>query len=877
MARAWRRRALLCAALALVAVAAAMLPAIGNRDGNAIQDWLLCGNTENCHGVTGSNTSRATLTVVPPPSLTVYTGQPDISITVRVEGAEQYAGDPIGAFVFSSLYDPTAAGTLTYWVWVVQRDPVGNSPGFNYVRKPAEGATGDTRAEFTWVLQAPPYLGDYRIAFRMHTGQNHGTDPLLDRQVSRDDPVGLLFHVVPEPKVDSTVPIDGAVGVPINSPIQLAFNKEMDRASVGTAFNVSPYVPGDWAWRGAVARYVLAPGAEFTKRTDYTVTLDTSARDLDGINLQSPVRFSFRTGAGSDTVPPEVVSTVASRAPLDAAVRITFSEAMDRGSTESAFSIAPAAQGALSWDGLTLVFTPTRPLQYDTIYRVAIDTTAKDLNDNTLASMLNVTFLTIKDTVPPQVLSAAPADGATGVPLNSNVTLVLSDDVDPATLGAALSTAPAVIWDIVWDGHRAAMVPRHQLEEGTDYTLTVGTALSDVRGNRLATPFVLHFRAAGTSDVTPPYILKVYPAAGGRISPDGSVQVTFSELMDTSSVEAALLVSPAANVTVSWDLTNMSVLFQGLEAGRVYTVNIGPTARDLAGNPIGLPSALRYVAAPSIPARKPFYYVEDWIETWWDLALVALVAAVVAAVAVVQMRIGWRRVVLTAFAWVEERVRTARYMSQARALYYSINRQMPQSHAERYGSKVLWYWYPFYCLGGIAILSFVVCGITGIILSLYYVPSTEGAYASVEHIMQDVSFGYMFRALHHWSANVMIAAVFLHMLRVYFTGAYRNPRELNWIAGVVLLGLTLAYGFSGYLLPWNQLSYWAGTIGVEMTRTVPLLGDWFAKLVFGGLDLGAATLTRMYMFHIFLLPAFTIGLMLVHLVAVYIQGLAEPH
>jgi len=181
----------------------------------------------------------------------------------------------------------------------------------------------------------------------------------------------------------------------------------------------------------------------------------------------------------------------------------------------------------------------------------------------------------------------------------------------------------------------------------------------------------------------------------------------------------------------------------------------------------------------------------------------------------------------------------------------------------------------------VAILSFVICCVTGLVLALYYVPSTEGspsaAYSSVENIMKNVSFGFMFRAIHHWSANIMIAAVVLHMLRVYFTGAYRNPRELNWVVGVFLLGLTLFFGYSGYLLPWNQLSYWAGTIGLEMCRAVPLMGDWFAELIFGGVALGAETLTRMYFLHVVLLPAFTLGLMGVHLGAVYIQGVAEPH
>jgi quinol-cytochrome oxidoreductase complex cytochrome b subunit len=336
-----------------------------------------------------------------------------------------------------------------------------------------------------------------------------------------------------------------------------------------------------------------------------------------------------------------------------------------------------------------------------------------------------------------------------------------------------------------------------------------------------------------------------------------------------------------ALATLSWSGNVLTVTLDGTEMGRVYTVNVDRSATDLAGNRLLEPYSLRYLAAPDPAPDRPFFYVEEWLETWWDLALLVAAFAMVAVLAVVQARWGWRRVVLTAFAWVEERVRSARYLGEARRLYYAIDRQMPHTHAERYGSKTVWYWYPFYCLGGIAILCFVILGVTGLILSLYYVPSTEGspsaAYRSVETIMEDVSFGYMFRAIHHWAANIMIAAVFLHMLRVYFTGAYRNPRELNWVAGVILLGLTLFYGFSGYLLPWNQLSYWAGTIGLEMARTVPVAGDWFASLVFGGTELGAATLTRMYFFHVLFLPLATIALMAVHLIAVYIQGLAEPH
>ncbi len=873
-----RARSLVAVLACALAVAGVMMPALGNQGGADVKSYTLCGNTPNCHGEVGTNNSSATLEMSAS-ALTVYTGQPDIVVWVNVSHAEQYSGDFIGVLLFSTLYDPSVWGTLERNLWTITSDPNGASSRFNYGRLPALGATGETHAEFRWALQAPSVQGTYRVVARMQTGQDHLNLNGSMQPVSRDDPVGLLFKVVAPPRVDATVPEDGSVRVFTNLPVVLVFNKEMDRASVEAAFSIDPPTGGAFEWQGTVMRF--RPDANLLNLTVYTVSLASTARDLDGIKLLSPVSFSFKTGLGTDTFPPHIVDIVASRAPIDAVVRVDFDEAMDRPTTEEAFSIEPSVPGTMTWEGRTLVFTPAAPLDYDTVYTVRIAPTARDLADNELGTQWVVTFRTIADTVPPRVVSASPKNGTKDLPLDTSVALTFSDDVDASTLAGALSTVPPVSWNITWTGVRATLAPRHALEQGTQYTITIGTRLADVRGNSLAAPCVLLLRTSGSSDRTPPTLLRAYPAPGGRIAPDGTVQLTWSEEMNTTSVEAALHVSPAANASVKWDGATLSVTFQGLEEGRVYTINVGPTAVDAAGNPTGAPYALRYVATLAIPTRAPFFYVQDWIETWWDLALIMVAIALAVAVAVVQLRVGWRRVALTVFAWVEERVRTARYLSQARMLYYSINRQMPQSHAERYGSKVLWYWYPFYCLGGIALLSFVVCSVTGLVLALYYVPSTEGdpsaAYVSIEHIMRDVSFGYMFRALHHWSANVMIAAVFLHMMRVYFTGAYRNPRELNWVAGVVLLGITLLYGFSGYLLPWNQLSYWAGTIGLEMARAVPLLGDWFAKLVFGGIELGAATLTRMYFMHVLLLPAVAIGVMAVHLVAVYVQGIAEPH
>mgnify|MGYP002528284904 FL=1 len=143
--------------------------------------------------------------------------------------------------------------------------------------------------------------------------------------------------------------------------------------------------------------------------------------------------------------------------------------------------------------------------------------------------------------------------------------------------------------------------------------------------------------------------------------------------------------------------------------------------------------------------------------------------------------------------------------------------------------------------------------------------------------MTQVTFGYIMRAVHHWAAHFMVAAVFLHMMRVYFVGAYRNPRELNWILGSILLMVTIFFGYTGYLLPWDELGFAAGSIGLEMATSIPGMGPPMAQLVFGGTQLTGTTVLRMYWLHVFVLPAVGIALMVLHMALVWIQGEAEPH
>jgi quinol-cytochrome oxidoreductase complex cytochrome b subunit len=188
------------------------------------------------------------------------------------------------------------------------------------------------------------------------------------------------------------------------------------------------------------------------------------------------------------------------------------------------------------------------------------------------------------------------------------------------------------------------------------------------------------------------------------------------------------------------------------------------------------------------------------------------------------------------FSWLDERLGLT-------SIYDNVlDRKVP---------KVNWW----FTLGSLSLFLFLLQGVTGIFLTVYYVPSPDHAYQSIEYIMNGVPFGWLIRGIHHWGASLMVIVVFIHMLRTFYTASYKFPREMTWLTGVVLLASTLGMGFTGYLLPWNQRSYWATTVGTEIAGTVPLIGDFITRVLRGGSDLSAVTLTRFFSVHIWFLPA----------------------
>ncbi|MDP2744079.1 MAG: cytochrome b N-terminal domain-containing protein [Dehalococcoidia bacterium] len=181
-----------------------------------------------------------------------------------------------------------------------------------------------------------------------------------------------------------------------------------------------------------------------------------------------------------------------------------------------------------------------------------------------------------------------------------------------------------------------------------------------------------------------------------------------------------------------------------------------------------------------------------------------------------------------------------------------------------------------YTFGAVTMFLFTLQALTGIFLAMNYSPSPEHAYDSVLYITNEVAFGSIVRGLHHWGSSAMVVVVVLHMAVVFYLGAYRYPREVTWLTGVVLLLLVLGFSFTGYLLPWDEKAYWATAVGTNMAGTVPFVGGFLLALLRGGTEIGAVSLARFYAFHTFLLPALAISLMGVHLFLVVKHGVSVP-
>jgi quinol-cytochrome oxidoreductase complex cytochrome b subunit len=212
-------------------------------------------------------------------------------------------------------------------------------------------------------------------------------------------------------------------------------------------------------------------------------------------------------------------------------------------------------------------------------------------------------------------------------------------------------------------------------------------------------------------------------------------------------------------------------------------------------------------------------------------------------------------------------------------VYRWLNERLPLAQAKETASHKevpIHRYSALYFFGGMTLFFFIVQVVTGILLMLYYRPSSDDAFESVEFIMTTVSFGWLIRSIHSWSANLMVYFAFVHLASVYFLKAYRPPREMTWISGTLLLFLALGFGFSGYLLPWNELSFFATKVGTDIAGVIPGVGESLMRFLRGGDRVTGGTLSRFYGWHVAILPAVTTVLLTAHLLFVQLQGMSVP-
>jgi cytochrome b6 len=211
------------------------------------------------------------------------------------------------------------------------------------------------------------------------------------------------------------------------------------------------------------------------------------------------------------------------------------------------------------------------------------------------------------------------------------------------------------------------------------------------------------------------------------------------------------------------------------------------------------------------------------------------------------------------YGWIDERVQLKTLVEFMGKKYVPLHR------------KSIWYYF-----GGVSLFLFIIQVVTGILLLLYYKGSEQLAFESIQFIMSRVEFGWLVRSIHSWAANLFILAAMVHMFSVYFERSYRRPREITWLTGMLMFFLALAFGFSGYLLPWNELAFFATKVGTDIAGAFPLIGEPLLLFLRGGEDVTGATLTRLFGFHVAVLPGIFTVFLGIHLVLVQRQGMSEP-
>lgn len=459
------------------------------------------------------------------------------------------------------------------------------------------------------------------------------------------------------PTVLSSVPTPNSIGVAIAAAAALTFSEPLDPATVNagaitmrvTATNDN--VAGTVAYAPGATSATFTPMAPLTPLTGYTLAAATTLKDRSGNRLLAAYSTAFTTAAPIDSTPPTIVSFVPVNGsvdvPITTTVRVVFSEDMNASTIDgTSITLAPTAGGAgisatISYTPATrsATLTPVAPLANSTSYTARISTAAKDVAGNALAAIASTRFTTVApvDNTPPIISAVTPANGATGLPVTSAVTVTFSEamtssSINPTTVtltrtAGAIAVPTTVAYDVATN--RATVTPTVNLTLGTGYTVTVGTGARDLAGNALAGVFTSTF-ATEVSDITPPIVTRTFPTNGAtNVSAESSVTATFNELMNGTSLNtnSFTLTRTAGNVlvagAVTYDAATKTASFVpsvNLAGTTNYTATVTTTARDTAGNVLAAPISFAFTTAVVVDSVAPTVLTVSPAENAVDVA-----------------------------------------------------------------------------------------------------------------------------------------------------------------------------------------------------------------------------------------------------------------
>lgn len=529
------------------------------------------------------------------------------SITVST-AAKDIAGNAMAVpyqFYFHTILAPTV--TVTYPannsvnVSVSSSITIKFSKGMN--RTETEGAIA-AKPSITWT--ASWGSGDTNLTLTPQANLLPGTKYTINVTTAAKSADGAnmlsLYSFVftteippPAPIITSTTPTNNSINVSVNASVTIEFSEQMDENVTQGAVSSSPTIIGSFSWANSSTALTLDPNTPLLTGTKYAVNVSTAAKSKAGKNMLDLYSFSFTT-AGNPPIPPAVASTSPINGEINVsitkAISITFTEVMNKSATEGAITSTPAISGSFSWDGTfrSVTWSPSASLQFDTKYTVKVSKAAKSQVGIQMKNAYSFAFTTEKAPSPPKVVSTDPANGTTKVPPDTNITITFSKSMNKGATEGAITSKPAFAWISSWgSGDKVLTIdPYTDLAPSTGYNFTIDTTAKGSDGSALASPYTFSFTTSASVDTTPPTIATTNPADGQKeVDPSQKISITFSERMDTKSVESALSISPGSITKMEWGANGKTVnLTASLAAGTKYVVTIATSAKDLASNHI---------------------------------------------------------------------------------------------------------------------------------------------------------------------------------------------------------------------------------------------------------------------------------------------------